>query len=412
MGPHQDGGGKQDPRGRVTGKRCIAGPVYLAVVAALAMPGCVSPVAMHQAVLAYDRSVERVTSEELLLNIVRARFYQPVHFTKVSSVAATFDFRVTVGITPPAGDSRSLVAPMFSATVAENPTVTIVPIDGEEFTTRLLTPLDEGRFLKLLEVGADLGMALRMVAGSLRVDTVDNMRVYMNDPGRTKEYEEFRRRINHLARLHHAHLLHIDPVMSEEVWTGTLATGVGPQDVLAALDKGYKWKRLADDRTYRLNRMRVLISNYRPHEVTEQVRRELVERLREWPPNDILVDIREGFPGGEEPLTGQITLRSFNSVLEFLARTVQEPSNAIGDVEHRPNGFEASRVLTIEESDRPPDQAAVTVQYGDRYFSIRRPDEGDPSSVMNIKAFGMLYQLFQMMVQPVAAQVPGIAIAK
>jgi hypothetical protein len=39
-------------------------------------------------------------------------------------------------------------------------------------------------------------------------------------------------------------------------------------------------------------------------------------------------------------------------------------------------------------------------------------DEGDPSSVMNIKAFGMLYQLFQMMVQPIAAQVPGIAIAK
>jgi hypothetical protein len=302
---------------------------------------------------------------------------------------------------------------MFSATVAENPTVTIVPIDGEEFTTRLLTPLDEGRFLKLLEVGADLGMALHMVAGSLRVDTVGAMHVYMNDPARTKEYEQFRRRINHLAGLHHAHLLHIDPVMSEEVWTGTLATGVAPQDVLAALDKGYKWKRLADDRTYLLNRMRVLISNYRPHEVTEQVRRELAERLREWPPNDILVDIREGFPGGEEPLTGQITLRSFNSVLEFLARTVQEPSqeDAIGE-KRRPNGFEAPRVLAIEESDRPPDQAAVTVQYGDRYFSIRRPDEGDPSSVMNMKAFGMLYQLFQMMVQPMAAQVPGIAIAK
>jgi hypothetical protein len=56
---------------------------------ALVLAGCVSPIAMHQAVLAYDRSVERVTSEELLLNIVRARFYQPVHFTKVSSVAAT-----------------------------------------------------------------------------------------------------------------------------------------------------------------------------------------------------------------------------------------------------------------------------------------------------------------------------------
>jgi hypothetical protein len=88
---------------------------------ALALAGCVSPIALHHAVLAYDRSVERVTSEELLLNIVRARFYQPVHFTKVSSVAATFDFRVSAGITPPEGDARGLVGPVFSATMRRIP---------------------------------------------------------------------------------------------------------------------------------------------------------------------------------------------------------------------------------------------------------------------------------------------------
>jgi hypothetical protein len=381
---------------------------------ALALAGCVSPIAMHHAVLAYDRSVERVTSEELLLNIVRARFYQPGHFTKVSSVAATFDFRVSAGITPPEGDARGLVGPVFSATMAENPTVTIVPIDGEEFTTRLLTPLDETRFLKLLEVGADLGMALRMVASSLRIDHDGMIHVYMNDPSRIAEYEEFRRRVLQLAALHQAHLLHIDPVMSEEVWRGTLARGVGPQDVLAALDKGYKWRRLGDDQTYRLNRMRVLIANYRPHEISEETRRELAERLREWPPNDILVDIRPGFPGGEHPMTGQITLRSFNSVLEFLARTTQNFLKATPEIEAPStlSGLDARHVLMIEESDRPLNEAALAIRYADRYFGSRRPDAGDPSSISNIKAFGMLYQLFQMMVQPIAAQVPGIAIAK
>lgn len=47
---------------------------------------------MHQAVLSYDQTVTQVSSEQLLLNIVRGRYHRPVHVTTVSSVAATFDF--------------------------------------------------------------------------------------------------------------------------------------------------------------------------------------------------------------------------------------------------------------------------------------------------------------------------------
>lgn len=376
--------------------------LVLAVVAVWPFTGCVSPTALHHAVLAYDRSVERVTSEQLLLNIIRARFYQPLHFTKVSSVAATFDFRVSAGIAPPEGDARGLVGPLFSATAAENPTVTIIPIDGEEFTTRLLTPLDERRFLKLLEVGADIGMALQMAASSLRIQTGAGTVVYLNDPGRPDEYEQFQRRVRHLASLYDEHRLHIDPVMSEEAWIGTLPAGLAPEDVLAALDKGYKWKS-AGGEGYRLNRMRILIANYRPHEVNDAVRQELADRLREWPPNDILVDIRPGFPGGEIPMTGQITLRSFNSVLEFLARVAREFTG---------HQLDSTRLLTIEESERELQNAAVSVRYGDRYYGIRKPAPDRPGEVRNAKAFGMLSQLFQMMVQPVNVPVPGIAIAK
>jgi len=366
------------------------------------LTGCVSPIALHHAVLAYDRSVERVTSEQLLLNIIRARFYQPLHFTKVSSVAATFDFRVSAGIVPPEGDARGLVGPLFSVTAAENPTVTIIPIDGEEFTTRLLTPLDEKRFLKLLEVGADIGMALQMAASSLRIQTDIGSVVYLNDPGRAEEYEEFQRRVHHLASLYDKHRLHIDPVMSEEAWTGALPAGLAPGDVLAALDKGFKWKSAGGD-GFRLNRLRILIANYRPHEVDDALRQELGDRLREWPPNDILLDIRPELPGGEVPMTGQITLRSFNSVLEFLARGAREFSG---------HDLDSTRLLTIDESERELKNAAVSVRYADRYYGIRKPLLDHPREVRNAKAFDMLYQLFQMMVQPVNAPVPGITIAK
>lgn len=356
--------------------------------------------ALHHAVLAYDRTVEQVTSEELLLNIVRARFYQPLHFTKVSSVAATFDFRVSAGIAPPEGDARGLVGPLFSATAAENPTITIVPIDGEEFTTRLLTPLDETRFLRLLEVGENMGMALQMAVSSMRIQTGDGTAVYLNHPGRPEEYEEFQKRVRHVTALYDEHRLHIGSVMAEEAWTGPLPAGIAPGDVLAALDKGYKWKTSGDK--FRLDRMRVLISNYRPHEVDASMRQALGERLKEWPANEILLDIRADFPGGEFPIRGQITLRSFNSVLEFFARSMREAY-------HRQD---AIRLLTIEESDKALEDAAVSVQYEGRYYSIRKPAPDRPQDIRGAKAFDMLYQLFQMMVQPVNAPVPGIAIAK
>ena len=59
----------------------------------LLLSGCVSPVAMHRAVLEYDWTVNRIETELLLLNIARTRYHEPIHFTAVSNIAATFDFR-------------------------------------------------------------------------------------------------------------------------------------------------------------------------------------------------------------------------------------------------------------------------------------------------------------------------------
>ena len=239
----------------------------------------------------YDKTVTQVNSEQLLLNIVRTRYYRPVHFTTVSSVAATFDFRVTAGITPPEGEARGLVAPIFNTTVAENPTITIVPMGGAEFTRRLLTPMDETRFLSVLQLGADMGMILRMMASAMRLDSDKGRDVLANEPGKASEYEEFRRRSLHLASLLEAHQLHIEPIMFEEVWAGALARSPEPEDVITALGKGYRWTPLGDGK-YVLNRMRLVIANYPPSRLPLEERRRMSTRVQEWPPNDIIVDIR------------------------------------------------------------------------------------------------------------------------
>jgi len=68
-----------------------------AVVVLESLVGCLSPVAMHRAVIQYDRTVNEVEVEMLLLNIARAKQGHPLHFTAISNVAATFDFRSTGG---------------------------------------------------------------------------------------------------------------------------------------------------------------------------------------------------------------------------------------------------------------------------------------------------------------------------
>ena len=100
----------------------------------LLLSGCVSPPVLDMSVMSYDRVTTDLLSQQLLLNIARARHHQPIHFTAVSNIAATFDFRFSAGGTPAlTGDSGGMIVPTFGGSVADNPTITIVPIEGEEF---------------------------------------------------------------------------------------------------------------------------------------------------------------------------------------------------------------------------------------------------------------------------------------
>jgi hypothetical protein len=43
--------------------------------------GCVSAIALDRAVIAYDKAATELVAKQLLLNIARARYDQPMHFT-------------------------------------------------------------------------------------------------------------------------------------------------------------------------------------------------------------------------------------------------------------------------------------------------------------------------------------------
>jgi len=153
------------PMGRM--RRCLL--LAAVAVAMTALGGCVSPIALDHAVVAYDTTTADSVSKQLLLNIARSHHDQPIHFTAISSIAATYRFNVTAGIAPAATGGTRLTVPTFGTIAEENPTISIAPMQGDEFTQRLLTPFPEQKLSLLLSQGYDVDSLLRLMASELRL---------------------------------------------------------------------------------------------------------------------------------------------------------------------------------------------------------------------------------------------------
>ena len=395
----------------------------LGLVVLSSLTGCLSPIAMHRAVIEYDRTVSYVEADLLLLNIARARYHRPVHFTAVSSVAATFDFRTNAGIRggigPSTDSTERAINLEYSASVAENPTITIVPITGEEFTKRVLRPLDEDKFEFLVRQGYDINMVLRLMAKGIAIEEDQGPRVLFNQPSHGDGYVEFRRRLLHLAGLDAERKLFVEPVLFEESHSVRTDRPPNPAEVVAALEKGFRWEGDTDGRVHTVRRKavgRLLIANYDPNRLGNEERRRLHEEAVRYPPDHVMIDIRPDFPGGDYPLRGSILLRSMNAIIGFVARSIEEEPEMMVSPDSRTKTVvrNPAKTLEIEESSSKPEGYEFSVQFDDRHYSIRKfPVSQGMVPSWNQEAFAILANLFQMTVTDLTRYpTPAIAIAK
>jgi len=384
------------------------------VILSLAMTGCLSPITLNRAVTAYDQAIADAISKQLLINIARAHQHQPIHFTGVSNIAATFDFRVSAGATPAlTGESSRALMPIFGGSVAENPTISIAPIEGEEFTKRLLTPYQESKFLLLLRQRYDIDLLLRLMAQELRITEKGQEVAYRNRPAERSEYEMFRRVVTHLSAIQDQNRLHAEPLVYNRTWTipANSVTAEGFQ----ALQKEYLVTYSQQDNTYTLRKQilgRTLITNYDPDTLSPEERARLIDGMEEGHLNDVSFDIRPGHVGGDYPLKGDFRLRSFNTILNFLGRSLGEDPEYHVDQDPRTPAVHENPVHTMELllSDGAPSGADLSIQFHGKYYAVNTTG---PLARWNREAFQLLYLLFQMTVSEVPrVGVPSITIAK
>ncbi|HRB17655.1 MAG TPA: hypothetical protein PK224_17800 [Nitrospira sp.] len=384
------------------------------LLAVLSLAGCLSPPTLNRAVLAYDEAITDAISKQLLINIARAHHHEPIHFTGVANVAATFDFRISAGATPAlTGEHGRTLVSLFGGSIAENPTISITPIEGEEFTKRILAPFQESKLTLLLRQGVDIDLLLRLMAKELRLKHKGEEVAYRNSPSDKDGYDMFRKVVLHLSAIQDANHLYAEALTFERTWTipAESVTAEG----FATLEQQYLITYQSETRTYTLRKPvsgRILITNYDPATLPPAERVRLHETADQRPVNDVSFDIRAGHFGGEWPLQGDFRLRSFNAMLNFLGHAADEDREYAVEKDARTPPVAENPVHTMDLLilDHTPDEPDLAVKSHGRYYAINATG---PQARWNREAFKLLSQLFQMTVTDVPRTgVPSITIAK
>lgn len=389
--------------------------LLLGLLALFILSGCVSPMALNRAVVAYDEAVTDAGSQQLLINIVRAHYHQPLHFTGVSNIAATFNFHVNAGATPALGGlAGGILMPIFGGSLSENPTISIVPIEGEEFTKRLLMPFPQNKFTLLLRQRYDVDLLLRMMAQEVRLQDSEQWSIYRNSPADRPGYAMFRRVALHLSAIQDQNELYAEPLPLVQTWP-IPASSIAIEG-LQALQKEFTVLYNQHDNTYTLRKQvpgPMLITNYDVNTLALDERAKLNDLAGDSNASDVAFDIRTDSYGGEWAMRGVFRLRSFHSILGFLGKALGEELGYHVEKDSRtpPLRDHENPDLTMElvVSDSPLPKADLSIRRNGRYYAVNTMG---PLARWNRDAFQLLHLLFQMTITEMPRTgVPSITIA-
>jgi hypothetical protein len=370
--------------------------MFVTMVAATVLGGCVGPPVLERQVLGYDEVTSQIEQKLLLLNIARVNVGRPIHFTTTSSIAATFDWTTSINVGGSIQESKGTDFLNFNwgASASENPTFSIIPISGQDFTKRILTPFKDDVFEFLVFQGGAIDRITRLMGAGIDVQNPDGsfLRFISNDPAKPEEYEEFRRIATHLRWLNDHRQLFVGSLLFDETLIADFKGVPRAEDIINGLDKGLRWHQKPDGH-YELTRLqagRTVVLNYDPKALSDRQRFELNEKIKRNPSGFVYLDIRPEGPGGDFPIQGAIKLRSVLQIIAFIGSGIEmaaefdvTPDRRTGPVAENP-----AFVLQIIVSDSEPSTQLASVRYDNKYYTVN----DTPWDRATFAALGDLFQ--------------------
>ncbi|WP_141674217.1 hypothetical protein [Dissulfuribacter thermophilus] len=123
---------------------------------------------LRQTSLGFNKALQHTLGEQMLLNLVRLRYGESPVFLEVTSISSQYSYSGTISgkadIKEVSPDSYGV---NLGFTFAEKPTFTLIPLQGEKFARRLLSPIPIDHLILLLNSGWRVDRVLRLCVQSL-----------------------------------------------------------------------------------------------------------------------------------------------------------------------------------------------------------------------------------------------------
>jgi hypothetical protein len=179
--------------------------VTLLLCAALVLQGCASnfgPSSVRKERPNYNREIVQSHDEQMLLNLVRLRYRDTPLFVELTSVVTSYAFDQNLSLGAKLFDGK--VGDEYSAgaglLIGNRPTVTYLPLQGEEFAIRMLSPLPLDSIMLFSQTGWSVERLMLLCVQ--RINDLENAPSATGPtPVNKPEYEAFRDLAARLRRL-------------------------------------------------------------------------------------------------------------------------------------------------------------------------------------------------------------------
>ena len=137
----------------------------LLLVALLAGCAARGPQTVSRDAFDYSAAISKSRNDQMLLNVVRLRYTQVPNFLTVSSVIAGYTYQGNVGASAQAGFGRfeeDIIGGSANLSYIERPTITYTPLQGEEFSRRLMRNIPLEALFSLGQAGWPMDVLFRV----------------------------------------------------------------------------------------------------------------------------------------------------------------------------------------------------------------------------------------------------------
>jgi hypothetical protein len=176
------------------------------------LPGCarLSPDLIQSGGNHYNIAMQQTQDEQMLLNLVRLKYRDTPLFLEIASVSSQFKLATGASVNASFSEDPILNNASIGSSInfTEQPTVTYLPLQGDEIAQRMLSPISLDNILLLINSGWNISRVFRL--------TVQQLNQFSNAPSASgptpasaPEFKDFKELSNLMRQLQSQRLIHI-----------------------------------------------------------------------------------------------------------------------------------------------------------------------------------------------------------